>query len=102
MDNRNFVFMFYGLAAAWLIIIGYALWLGLRERRLFKGAGAGPKDGGEVAYGWTPSTTNTSVSLSSTVERYRVPAGMEKQKVDPVPGTDCSNQTRPPYCSTIR
>ncbi len=36
MDNRNFAFMFYGLAAAWLIIIGYALWLGLRERQLFR------------------------------------------------------------------
>jgi CcmD family protein len=34
MDSRNFTFMFYGFAAAWLILIAYALFLGLRHRKL--------------------------------------------------------------------
>jgi len=34
MDNRNFQFMFYGYAAAWLIILIYVLLLNLRSRRL--------------------------------------------------------------------
>ena len=34
MDQRNFLYMCYGLTAAWLIIIGYALLLGLRQRKL--------------------------------------------------------------------
>jgi CcmD family protein len=34
MDSRNFTFMFYGFAAAWLILIVYAVFLGLRHRKL--------------------------------------------------------------------
>ena len=34
MDTRNFTFMFYGFAAAWLILIAYAVSLGLRHRKL--------------------------------------------------------------------
>ena len=36
MDNRNFRYMFFGFLAAWLIILVYALLLGLRERRLYR------------------------------------------------------------------
>ena len=36
MDQRNFQFMFYGLAAAWLIVVIYVVLLALRERRLKK------------------------------------------------------------------
>ena len=34
MDNRNFVFMFYGFTAAWLIIFLYVLSLIRRARRI--------------------------------------------------------------------
>ena len=34
MDNRNFLYMFYGFAAAWLIVVVYVLTLVSRERRL--------------------------------------------------------------------
>jgi CcmD family protein len=32
--DRNFEFMFYGFAAAWLLVIGYVVFLALREGRL--------------------------------------------------------------------
>jgi len=34
MDHRNFVFMFYGFAAAWLIVFLYVLSLGRRAGRI--------------------------------------------------------------------
>ena len=34
MDNRNFTFMFYGFAVAWLIPAIYLITLMLREKRL--------------------------------------------------------------------
>jgi CcmD family protein len=34
MDHRNFVFMFYGFTAAWLIIFVYVLSLIRRGRRI--------------------------------------------------------------------
>jgi CcmD family protein len=34
MDTRNFTFMFYGFAAAWLILVIYVLLLVSRERKL--------------------------------------------------------------------
>ena len=34
MDQRNFQFMFYGLLAAWLIVVIYVVLLALRERKL--------------------------------------------------------------------
>jgi CcmD family protein len=34
MDQRNFTFMFYGFAAAWLIIVVYVITLVARERRI--------------------------------------------------------------------
>ena len=34
MDERNFTFMFYGFAAAWTVLAGYVLSLGVRERKL--------------------------------------------------------------------
>jgi CcmD family protein len=34
MDSRNFVFMFYGFTAAWLIIFVYVLTLVRRGRRI--------------------------------------------------------------------
>jgi CcmD family protein len=34
MDNSNFEYMFYGFAAAWLLVIGYVVFLVLREGRL--------------------------------------------------------------------
>lgn len=34
MDNRNFLYMFYGFLAAWLIVILYVVLLAMRERRL--------------------------------------------------------------------
>lgn len=34
MDERNFTFMFYGFAAAWLILALYVLSLVAREKRL--------------------------------------------------------------------
>ena len=34
MDNRNFVYMFYGFAAAWVVVVLYVLTLVSRERRL--------------------------------------------------------------------
>jgi CcmD family protein len=33
MDN-NFEFMFYGFAAAWLLVVGYVVLIALREGRL--------------------------------------------------------------------
>ena len=32
--DRNFEYMFWGFAAAWLIVIVYVIWIALRERRL--------------------------------------------------------------------
>ena len=34
MDTRNFTFMFYGFAAAWLILVIYVLMLVARERKI--------------------------------------------------------------------
>ena len=34
MDERNFLYMFYGFAAAWAVLAGYVLSLGVRERKL--------------------------------------------------------------------
>ena len=34
MDPRNFLYMFYGFAAAWLILVVYVVLLALRERKL--------------------------------------------------------------------
>jgi CcmD family protein len=34
MDNRNFLYMFYGFAVAWAIVVVYVLILVSRERRL--------------------------------------------------------------------
>lgn len=34
MDPRNFLYMFYGFTAAWLILVVYVLLLALRERKL--------------------------------------------------------------------
>ena len=36
MDNRNFAFMFYGFAAAWLIVLLYVVSLARRGARLKK------------------------------------------------------------------
>jgi len=32
MDERNFLFLFYGLAAVWILLAGYVLTLAARER----------------------------------------------------------------------
>jgi CcmD family protein len=34
MDERNFTYMFYGFAAAWLILVLYVVTLAARERKL--------------------------------------------------------------------
>ncbi len=34
MDDRNFLFMFFGFAAAWAIVAAYVLYLGAREGKL--------------------------------------------------------------------
>jgi CcmD family protein len=34
MDSRNFAFMFYGFSAAWLVLIGYLIYLARREQKL--------------------------------------------------------------------
>jgi CcmD family protein len=34
MDTRNFTYMFYGFAAAWVIVVMYVLTLVSRERKL--------------------------------------------------------------------
>lgn len=34
MDQKNFEFLFYGYAAAWIIVIVYVLTIAMRERRL--------------------------------------------------------------------
>jgi CcmD family protein len=34
MDPRNFLYMFYGFTAAWLILVVYVVLLTLRERKL--------------------------------------------------------------------
>ena len=34
MDSRNFTYMFYGFAVAWVAVIVYVLTLVARERRL--------------------------------------------------------------------
>lgn len=34
MDERNFLYMFYGFLAAWLILAGYVAALAGRDRRL--------------------------------------------------------------------
>ncbi|MBV9405039.1 MAG: CcmD family protein [Acidobacteriaceae bacterium] len=36
MDTRNFTFMFYGFAAAWLIVVVYVISLARRGTRLKK------------------------------------------------------------------
>ncbi len=36
MDDRNFLYMFYGFLAAWAILAGYVAALAGRERRLEK------------------------------------------------------------------
>lgn len=34
MDNRNFLYMFYGYAIAWVVIVMYVLTLVSREKKL--------------------------------------------------------------------
>jgi len=34
IDQRNFMYMFFGFAAAWVIVTAYVAFLALRERRL--------------------------------------------------------------------
>lgn len=34
VEARNFYFMFYGFAAAWLIVIAYVVYLVRRERKI--------------------------------------------------------------------
>ena len=34
MDQRNFLYMFYGFSAAWVILVLYAVTLLSRERRI--------------------------------------------------------------------
>ena len=34
MDNRNFLYMFYGFATAWALVVLYVLTLVSRERKL--------------------------------------------------------------------
>ena len=34
MDSRNFAFMFYGFAAAWLVVVMYLIFLARREQKL--------------------------------------------------------------------
>ncbi len=34
MDERNFTYMFYGFAAVWAILAGYALTLAGRDRKI--------------------------------------------------------------------
>jgi len=34
IDQRNFIYMFYGFAAAWVIVTAYVAYLAVRERRL--------------------------------------------------------------------
>lgn len=34
MDERNFLFMFFGFAAAWGILAAYVVYLGAREGKL--------------------------------------------------------------------
>jgi CcmD family protein len=36
MDERNFTYMFYGFAVAWVAVIVYVLTLVARERRLIE------------------------------------------------------------------
>ena len=36
MDERNFLFMFYGFAAVWVILAGYVISLVAREKRINK------------------------------------------------------------------
>jgi len=39
VEARNFQFLFYGLTAAWLIVIGYIFYLVSRDRKLSKELG---------------------------------------------------------------
>ena len=39
MDSRNFWYMFYGFAAAWLVLFAYVVMLATRESRLKKEIG---------------------------------------------------------------
>ena len=34
MDNRNFLYMFYGFAVAWVVVVVYVLTLVSREKKL--------------------------------------------------------------------
>jgi CcmD family protein len=34
MDERNFQYMFYGFAVAWLIVIAYVVFIATREKKL--------------------------------------------------------------------
>ena len=34
MDERNFLYMFFGFGAAWAIVAAYVVYLGAREGRL--------------------------------------------------------------------
>lgn len=34
MDNRNFLYMFYGFAVAWVVVLAYVLTLVSREKKL--------------------------------------------------------------------
>jgi CcmD family protein len=34
MDNRNFLYMFYGFAVAWVVVVAYVLTLVTREKKL--------------------------------------------------------------------
>jgi CcmD family protein len=31
MDSRNFLYMFFGFSAAWLVVVAYLIYLALRE-----------------------------------------------------------------------
>jgi CcmD family protein len=39
IEARNFLFLVYGLAAAWLIVIGYIFYLVRRDKKLEKELG---------------------------------------------------------------
>lgn len=36
MDQRNFVYMFYGFLAAWLVLIAYIVSMVTRERKIHR------------------------------------------------------------------
>jgi CcmD family protein len=36
MDSRNFTYMFYGFAAAWVIVVIYVISLVAREKKIYQ------------------------------------------------------------------